>query len=190
MLKTRLFQLIVIVAAIIPISVWASGPVGGNNQMNINHNQRSDTIDVLHYFVDLTITSVASSPISGFTAVTCVPKLNGISTLNLDLLRLTVDSVVLGSNVLNYNYNDTLLKINLGGVYNIGDTFTVNVAYHGIPQTDPSGFGGFTFSSGYAYNLGVGFSADPHVYGRIWHPCFDNFVDIFFFIVKSFSILI
>ncbi len=177
MLKTRLFQLIVIVASVLPISVWASGPVGGNNQMNINHNQRSDTIDVLHYFVNLTITSVASSPISGFTAVTCVPKLNGISTLNLDLLRLTVDSVVLGSNVLNYNYNDTLLKINLGGVYNIGDTFTVNVAYHGIPQTDPSGFGGFTFSSGYAYNLGVGFSADPHVYGRIWHPCFDNFVE-------------
>jgi aminopeptidase N len=65
----------------------------------------------------------------------------------------------------------------LGAIYNIGDTFTVKVAYHGIPQIDPSGFGGFSFASGYAYNLGVGFSADPHVYGRVWHPCFDNFIE-------------
>jgi aminopeptidase N len=120
---------------------------------------------------------VVSSPVSGYTDVKLVPKLNNVSTLNLDLLKLTIDSVTLNSNTLNYNYNDTLLKINLGSVYNIGDTIIVRVAYHGIPQIDPSGFGGFSFSSGYAYNLGVGFSADPHVFGRVWHPCFDNFVE-------------
>ncbi|MBL7899650.1 MAG: hypothetical protein JNJ99_14015, partial [Crocinitomicaceae bacterium] len=30
---------------------------------------------------------------------------------------------------------------------------------------------------GYYYNLGVGFESDPHNYGRVWHPCFDNFVE-------------
>ncbi len=156
---------------------WASGPVMQPTAYNIDHNLRSDSIDVLHYHINLSITSVVSHPISGYTNVTIVPKINGITTLNLDLLKFTIDSVKLNTNTLNFNYNDTLLKINLGAVYNMGDTLTVQVAYHGVPQVDQSGFGGFSFSSGYAYNLGVGFSADPHVYGRVWHPCFDNFVE-------------
>lgn len=178
MIKYSLLHLSIILLLLTSYkAVFASGPVTNNAQLNINHNLRSDTIDVLHYHVNLMITSVTSSPISGFTAVKVTPKMNGVATLSLDLLELTVDSIVLNSNQLTYSYNDTLLKINLGATYNIGDTFTVKVAYHGIPQTDPSGFGGFSFSSGYAYNLGVGFSADPHVYGRVWHPCFDNFVE-------------
>jgi hypothetical protein len=175
---SRVLQLVFSFTLLITFSVKASGPGTGNNIiMNIDHNQRSDSMDVLHYHVNLNITSVTSSPISGFTDVKVVPKINGITTLNLDLLKMNIDSILLNNNLLNYNYNDTLLKINLGGVFNIGDTLTVRVAYNGIPQIDPSGFGGFSFSSGYAYNLGVGFSADPHVYGRVWHPCFDNFVE-------------
>ncbi|MEM9025246.1 MAG: M1 family metallopeptidase, partial [Bacteroidota bacterium] len=27
------------------------------------------------------------------------------------------------------------------------------------------------------FNLGVGFDANPHNYGRVWFPCFDNFVE-------------
>lgn len=173
----RIFQLVLSIGLLVVYSSYASGPGGGIGLMNVDHNQRSDSMDVLHYHVNLNITSVTSSPISGYTEVKVVPKINGLTTLNLDLLKLTVDSIKMNGNLLTYNYNDTLLKINLGNSYNINDTLLVLVAYHGIPQTDPSGFGGFSFSSGYAYNLGVGFSADPHVYGRVWHPCFDNFVE-------------
>lgn len=175
--NTSVLKLLISSLIISSAFVFASGPTGGIGQMNINHNLRSDTIDVLHYHVNLNITSVTSSPISGYTDVKITPKLNGITTLSLDLLRMTIDSISLNNNTLNYNYNDTLLKVYLGNTYNVGDTLLVRVAYHGIPQIDPSGFGGFSFASGYAYNLGVGFSADPHVYGRIWHPCFDNFVE-------------
>lgn len=174
---SRVLQITLSLSVLLINMVQASGPGGSANQYNINHNQRSDSMDVLHYHVNLNITSVTSSPISGFTDVSVVPKINGMTTLNLDLLKMTVDSIVLNNTLLTYNYNDTLLKINLGNVYNIGDTLVVRVAYHGVPQGDPSGFGGFSFSSGYAYNLGVGFEADPHVYGRVWHPCFDNFVE-------------
>jgi aminopeptidase N len=162
---------------LISFGLLASGP--GNNYaiFNINHNQRSDTVDVLHYHVNLNITSVTSSPIGGYTDVRFTPKINGVSHLSLDLLKMNIDSVNRGASVLSYSYNDTLLVVNLGNQFNLGDTLTIRVAYHGIPQIDPSGFGGFSFSSGYAYNLGVGFSADPHVYGRVWHPCFDNFVE-------------
>lgn len=158
-------------------SAFATGPGGANNILNVDHNHRSDSLDVLHYHINLNITSVTSSPISGYTELRVVPKMNGITTLNLDLLKMTVDSILMNGNALTYNYNDTLLKINLGNAFNLGDTMLIKVAYHGIPQNDPSGFGGFSFSAGYAYNLGVGFAADPHVYGRVWHPCFDNFVE-------------
>jgi hypothetical protein len=173
----RILKITFSLSLLLASSIYASGPGGNINQMNVNHNQRSDSMNVLHYHVNLNITSVTSSPISGFTDVKVVPKINGLTTLNLDLLKMTIDSIKLNSNVLTYNYNDTLLKVNLGGVFNVNDTITVQVAYHGIPQIDSSGFGGFSFSGGYAYNLGVGFSADPHVYGRVWHPCFDNFVE-------------
>jgi aminopeptidase N len=44
---------------------------------------------------------------------------------------------------------------------------------------DPSTWGGFYFSSdsAYAYNLGVGFESKPHVFGRVWFPCLDEFID-------------
>ena len=70
----------------------ASGPGNSNNYLyNINHNQRSDTVDVLHFHVNLNITSVTSSPISGYTDVTFTPKINGIAHLSLDLLKMNVD---------------------------------------------------------------------------------------------------
>lgn len=140
-------------------------------------NLRSDTIDVLNYNLVLDITDFAGQSISGNAAVTFTPRMNAVTELNLDLLELIVDSVTLASTQLSFTYDDTLLKITLPVAMNIGDTAAVTVWYHGQPQGDASGWGGFYFQSGYAYNLGVGFSADPHVYGRVWHPCFDNFVE-------------
>jgi hypothetical protein len=141
-------------------------------------NLRSDTIDILNYNISLNITDFTNKIISGNTAVKLTPKINGVSELNLDLLKLIVDSVKIGSSTLTYTYNDTLLSINLlPTILNINDTAVVIIYYHGTPQGDPTGWGGFYFQSGYAYNLGVGFGALPHVYGRVWFPCFDNFIE-------------
>lgn len=140
-------------------------------------NLRSDTIDILHYHIQLDITDFVGETIDGFTTITFVPRMNGVTELNLDLLQLTVDSIKIGATLLTSTYDNTLLKITLPTTLNIGDTTDITVWYNGTPQGDPSGWGGFYFQSGYAYNLGVGFGADPHVYGRVWHPCFDNFIE-------------
>ncbi len=143
-------------------------------------NLRSDTIDILNYTINLNITDFTTNIIHGNTAVKFTPKVNGVTTLSLDLLELNIDSIEIGSvNLLTseYSYNDTLLNISLPTIHNIGDTTTLVVYYRGTPQGDASGWGGFYFQSGYAYNLGVGFAALPHVYGRVWFPCFDNFVE-------------
>ena len=138
---------------------------------------RSDTIDILKTTINLQITDFTNKIISGNTQIDFVPRMNNIGTLSLDLLKLVVDSVQINNSDLTYSYDDTILVVNLPSVKNIGDTTSLTVFYHGSPVMDASGWGGFYFTGTEAYNLGVGFAADPHVYGRVWFPCFDNFVE-------------
>lgn len=140
-------------------------------------NSRSDTIDILNYTINLLIIDFTANKIQGNTQIKFTPKINGINKIELDLLKLIIDSIKIGGSNLTYTYDDTLLKVNLPIVYNINDTTILTVYYQGTPQGDPTGWGGFYFESGYAYNLGVGFGANPHTYGRVWFPCFDNFVE-------------
>lgn len=140
-------------------------------------NTRSDTINVLNYNVYLDITDYGNQKISGSCEVQFVSLKNNVTILDLDLLQMMVDSVTSQGQLIVATYNDTLLKITLPFTLNIEDTSSVKVYYHGSPQGDPSGWGGWYFQGDYAYNLGVGFDANPHNYGRVWHPCFDNFVE-------------
>lgn len=144
-------------------------------------NLRSDTFDVFKYFINLEIGTVSNKFIKGNTMIKFAPKQNNRTFIRFDLLKLVIDSVKEASTVLTYSYNDTILKVNFTAAKNINDTSYITVYYHGVPQGDPSGWGGFYFDNGdgsdYAYNLGVGFGAKPHNYGRVWFPCFDNFVE-------------
>lgn len=140
-------------------------------------NLRSDTVDILNYTANLDITDYSNQTVSGSCLIDFIALQNNVNSLSLDLLRLTVDSVQRNNQNLNFNYNDTLLLVHLNNVLNQNDTSQVTVFYHGNPQGDPSGWGGWYFSGNYAYNLGVGFQDNPHNYGRVWHPCFDNFVE-------------
>ncbi len=140
-------------------------------------NLRSDTIDVIKFTINLDITDFANQKIKGNTVVRFAPKMNNQSKISLDLLKMTIDSITQNTSLLTYSYNDTLLRVNLTTSLNPTDTSAITVYYHGMPQGDPAGWGGFSFSGNYAYNLGVGFGANPHCYGRVWFPCFDNFVE-------------
>lgn len=139
----------------------------------------SDSIDIIDLHIKLNITDFTTDTIRGGTVVRVAARVNNISVIPLDLLHMTIDSVVLNNALLTYNYDDTLLSVNLPAAMNIGDTSDLAIWYHGKPQLDPSSspWGGFYFSGGYAFNLGVGFGTDPHCFGRCWFPCFDNFVE-------------
>lgn len=139
-------------------------------------NMRSDTFDVLHYDIHLEMV-FSTTQIQGYTIVKIVPKMNNQTSVSLDLLKMQIDSVKVNNLTVTYFYNDTLLRVNFGSIKNVGDTCDVMVYYHGVPQTDASGWGGFYFNGNYAFNLGVGFAAVPHNFGRVWFPCFDNFVE-------------
>ena len=69
------------------------------------------------------------------------------------------------------------MKVALNGSMSMNDETDIEIHYSGTPMQDASGWGGFYFSGNFAWNLGVGFADDPHSYGRIWFPCFDNFIE-------------
>lgn len=153
---------------------------GARNMASIYYSQenlRSDTFDILKYTINLDITDFAGKKIKGNTVVKFKPKMNGQPKIRLDLLKLTLDSVKVLANKLTTTYNDTVINVTLPSAYTTNDTVDLTVYYHGVPQGDPTGWGGFYFNGNYAFNLGVGFGAKPHNYGRVWFPCFDNFVE-------------
>ncbi|MCA0429839.1 MAG: T9SS type A sorting domain-containing protein [Bacteroidetes bacterium] len=144
-------------------------------------NTRSDTFNIFKYTIDVELGTTSNKFIAGNTTIKFAPKLNNTNYIRFDLLKLIVDSIKEGNTTLTYTYNDTILKVNFASVKNLNDTSNIKIYYHGLPQTDASTFGGFYFnntqSAEYAYNIGVGFNAKPHNYGRVWFPCFDNFIE-------------
>ncbi len=150
-------------------------------------NSRSDSIDILNYAINLDLTDYSGKFIKGYCDIKFTPKLNNINFLDLDLLKLVVDSAKEGNSLLTFTHNDTLLKVNFAAPKNTGDTSIIRIYYKGNPVTDNSGWGGFYYQSNYIFNLGVGFEAIPHNYGRVWFPCFDNFVErsTYKFIIKT-----
>ncbi len=145
----------------------------------LNNNGKSDTLDILHYNLELDATNITSNTLEGICTITMVSKQNGVITVNLDLLTLSVTSVLYNQTTsCTYFYNGgPQLKVILPNAVMASDTFQLQINYGGAPTQDASGWGGFHFTNPYYFNLGVGFAANPHTYGRAWFPCFDNFVE-------------
>lgn len=142
----------------------------------------SDSIDVIQYIIRVDTIDISGQQMYANTEVHFQPRVSALNTIPLDLLSLTVDSVFLnGIKTSAFTYNDTLLQISASPALSGNDTSVVKIFYHGHPVTDPSTWGGFYFSSPYAYNLGVGFESEPHNYGRVWFPCIDDFIDKAFY---------
>lgn len=140
---------------------------------------RSDSIDILHYTIDLDVRDYGSQKIKGACTIDFSAKVDGISEIKLDLLQLQVDSVQADGMLLPFLYDGSYLTITLPQTLNAAGQMTLTIFYQGNPVADPSGFGGLVFEDGIIYNLGIGLSGSTgkYNYGRGWFPCFDNFVE-------------
>jgi len=136
---------------------------------------RSDTIDIRKTIIHLNITDFTSKIISAKSSLDIKSKQNGITSLLFDLEGLTADSVMINGSAAFYNHVSPLLTVYCP-LMNLNDSAIVDVYYHGIPIQDAT-WGGFSFVGNYGFQIGVGFNAQPHSFGRTWHPCFDNFVE-------------
>lgn len=137
---------------------------------------RSDSLDIVHYDLSLTIRNLASKSIGGTAIIKVTSKVNGLSQFTLDLLKLNTSGVQVNGVAQIFSQTDSTLFIQLSSPKQANDTFEIAISYGGQPVTDAS-WGGFYFSGDYAYNMGVAFTSNPHNFGRCWFPCIDNFTD-------------
>ncbi len=142
----------------------------------LNSNRRSDSIDILNYEIHLDISNYSAKYIEGHTKITFKTKLDDIEWIQLDLRALLIDSIVYNGNKIRYNRKDSIVTAFFGEKLSAGTEAFVVVYYKGNPVTDPV-WGGFYFADNYIYNLGIGLSSTPPNFGKVWFPCFDNFVE-------------
>lgn len=134
----------------------------------------SDDVNVSHYHIMVSKVDFSAKRIHGRTDIDFRIE-KSLDTLELDLCGLTVDSIQ-GENIQGFYQSGEKLNVVFSQKLNVGHTSAISIFYQGSPKTDAS-WGGFYFSGNYAFNLGVGFSSDPHNLGRVWFPCRDNFTD-------------
>ncbi|MEO6190633.1 MAG: M1 family aminopeptidase, partial [Saprospiraceae bacterium] len=141
-----------------------------------NSNKRSDSIDISNYNIYLNVTQVSAKSISAHTLVSFRTKLNDLESMTLDLKDLSVDSILYKGNKINFNYDKSIIVLFFGEKLTKDSKTSVEIFYHGIPSRDPV-WGGVYFVDKYIYNLGIGLSTTPPNFGKVWFPCFDNFVE-------------
>lgn len=138
-----------------------------------------DRIDIHHYDITMEVTDFNNFIIYGNTSITFNVTTNQLSSVMLDFYKLTVDSVILNSSTIeSFDTNDTLLWFNAPQPLLNGQTYTVQIYYHGNPRPEPGyGWGGVHASSTMIFNMGVAIQDTPHSFGRGWYPCIDSFTD-------------
>ena len=134
-------------------------------------SQTGLAIDIQHTRLDLDIEkSTQSLQAEARIRFRCVERCDSFT---LFLQGLQIDSV----NVPYRYQHDSILTFYWPSTLEAGSDDSLFIRYHGHPAKDASGWGGFYFQGVFAFNLGVGFAADPHPFGRIWFPCKDDFTD-------------
>jgi aminopeptidase N len=137
---------------------------------------RSHTLDIRKTIIDFNITDFVTKNIFAKATLDVQCKMNGVNQMVFDLEGLTVDSILINNSLVSYSTNGFYLTVNTASTLNQNDTALVDIYYHGVPIADAT-WGGFSFIGNYGFQMGVGFNAQPHSFGRTWHPCFDNFVE-------------
>ncbi|MBK7232901.1 MAG: hypothetical protein IPH93_11740 [Saprospiraceae bacterium] len=141
-----------------------------------NSNKRSDSIDILNYTIRIDVTDFSNKRIQAHTTVDFKTKLDELEWISLDLRSLTIDSILFDGQQIQYQYDNEVIQAMFGEKLALGQVASLDVYYSGVPSRD-SVWGGFYFADPYIYNLGIGLSSTPPNFGKVWYPCFDNFVE-------------
>ena len=138
---------------------------------------RSDSFDISSYELDLDVTNYAYQWLDAHARIALSVLESGATDLWFDLVELTVDSVKMAGENMNFEQTESELHVTAPAGGWIEDApYELDIWYRGSPYQDPY-WGGFYYVSDYIYNLGIGLTTIPPNFGKVWYPCFDNFVE-------------
>ena len=136
---------------------------------------RSDSFDVVHYDLMLDMTDYWDQTMQGLATIDFT-VLQGGTTMWWDLESLVVDSVHWNDESVTFSQLESQLQVDAPAPMQAGEQVVLDIWYGGEPGSDPY-WGGMYFASDLIYNLGIGLTTIPPNFGRVWYPCFDNFVE-------------
>lgn len=135
--------------------------------------QVQDSVDVLDYDIALDLSD--GVPFHGEAVVT-LQLLRLCDSISLDLIG-TLDSLEMGGiRSSGLGVHNSRITIPTSGIA-AHQTFTLRLWYTCWGYVENYGWGGMHMDNNVSYNLGVGFETNPHVIGRAFFPCRDNFHD-------------
>ena len=137
---------------------------------------RSDSFDVVHYDLMLDMTDYWGQTMQGLATIDFTVLQGGGTTMWWDLESLVVDSVHWNGEAVTFSQLESQLHVDAPAPMQAGEQVVLEVWYGGEPGSDPY-WGGMYFASDLIYNLGIGLTSIPPNFGRVWYPCFDNFVE-------------
>lgn len=131
----------------------------------------SHDYDVIRYILDVRLVpAVASNKFRGHVTIFAKSEISLLADLVLDFVGMTVDSCKVNSSTTTFSRTSTKLTVDLDVPYNPGDSFNVEVFYHGNPST--TGGVGFFFTTN-GFGTPVYFSFTEPYGSRNWFPCYD-----------------
>ena len=137
---------------------------------------RSDSFDVVHYDLTLDMTDYWDQTMQGLATIDFTVLQGGGTTMWWDLESLVVDSVHWNDESVTFSQLASQLQVDAPAPMQAGEQVVLDIWYGGEPGSDPY-WGGMYFASDLIYNLGIGLTTIPPGFGRVWYPCFDNFVE-------------
>jgi len=147
-----------------------------SHQSSFERSPLSDSLDVLSYHIFIDSILWDTDELYARTDIQLESKINDLTQIPLELMSLEVSEVILnGVSISDYSQTSLRLLINLDNPMQTGESADLSISYHGTPFHES--WGGFYIDNQYAFNLGVGFDADPHNLGKTWFPCVDDFND-------------
>jgi len=138
---------------------------------------RSDSFNISTYELDLDVTAYTYQQLVAHATIGLEVLDATAQDLWFDLVELAVDSIRINGVYADHAQTESQLHVELPEEgWQTGTDYEIEVWYQGSPYQDPY-WGGFYFVSDYIYNLGIGLTTIPPNFGKVWYPCFDNFVE-------------
>ncbi len=138
---------------------------------------RSDSFNISTYELDLDVTAYTYQQLVAHATIGLEVLDATAQDLWFDLVELAVDSIRINGVNADHAQTESQLHVELPEEgWQTGTDYEIEVWYQGSPYQDPY-WGGFYFVSDYIYNLGIGLTTIPPNFGKVWYPCFDNFVE-------------
>ncbi len=136
--------------------------------------ESTHSFNALKYDLDVNLPMTERS-LAGLNTIACRSRVDGLATATLHSYTLTIDSVKVDGATASFATADETLHIDLPQTYNNGDSFNIEIGYHGLWDTLGSQYGFIYYKKrGTSRKHTIAYTMSEPWDARRWMPCYDE----------------